>query len=143
MLMIVSSIGYVAFTNWRAIGKMKKQPQINAYLALDMVYINASVADKKYERPINPKLILLMDEKQGAIIDNDMLDPNADEIQAIIGALGNFVLNYGRPRSIMIRNKFIESVISDTCSQLKIKVKYEKNLKVIDEFARKLMRYER
>lgn len=120
------------------IAKMKKKPQVNRYLALDMVYLNASVADKKYDRPVNPKMILLMDEKQGVIIDNDMLDPYADEIQAIIGSLGNFVLNYGRPKTIFVRNIFIESVISDTCSQLKIKVKHVKTIKVIDEFVREL-----
>lgn len=123
------------------ISKMKKQDKIGVHLELDMVYMSVSVADKEYDRPANPKMIILLDQKQGAVIGNQMLPPGSDEVNPLIRILVDFIMEYGRPLTITVRNIFIESVIMDTCNQLGIKVKHTKNLKAVDGFMSEFKRY--
>ena len=120
------------------VAKMKKQKQSEAALELDIIYMNSAVKDKKFDRPVNPKLLLLMDHNQRNVIGQDMLTPEDDEVQAILNIFVNFIMQYGRPMEVHCRNPYIGSIIEELCKSLDVKMKEMKKLPAVDELAHEL-----
>ena len=121
--------------------KLKKQQRISVSLELDMTYLNSCITDKKYERPINPKLILLMDHASDAIVAQKMLTPENDETREILNLFISFVMEYGKPREINIRNPFIRSVLESTCKYCGIPLIMRRQLKAVDFFVDEFKRF--
>ncbi|NLK22253.1 MAG: hypothetical protein GX308_09330 [Epulopiscium sp.] len=119
--------------------KMKKQAKINILLELDMVYMNAYVRDGKYDRPINPKLLLLVDHSNGVVVGQSMLTPEHDEANEIFNIFIDFVMRYGRMTRIIIRNPYIASVLKDTCDYCDISLGTANQLPAVDTFINELM----
>ena len=114
--------------------KLKKQPKINAVLEIDMAYINSIITDKNYERPVNPKLLIMMDHLNDMVIGQHMLTPENNEIDIIINMFTDFVMKYGRPKQIIIRNPFIFSLLQDICEYCSISIVMRKLLRSVDSF---------
>ncbi|MDV3428350.1 MAG: hypothetical protein LIR50_15245 [Bacillota bacterium] len=114
--------------------KIKKQPKINAVLELDMAYMNSIITDKKYDRPVNPKLMLMMDHSNDMVIGQHMLTPENNEIDIIINMFINFVMKYGRPKQILIRNPLIFSLLVDICEYCSVSIAKRKLLRSVDSF---------
>lgn len=47
----------------------------------------------------------------------------------------------GRPKTIFVRDEYIESLLSDLCKRAEINLKIKGNLKCIDEFVRSFSRF--
>ncbi len=114
--------------------KLKRKTRIEEVLEFDMVYINVTIEDELYERPIRPKLLLLVEHYEGLIRGQHFFAPGSDEIQAIMELLINYIMEYGRPMEIYIRNPFIENILKHTCDICGIKLTMKKSLEVVDEF---------
>ena len=114
--------------------KMKRQNKIDAVLELDMAYLNKGISDKKYDRPMNAKLILLVDNVSGAVVGQEILAPDKDQVQAILNIFINFIMQYGKMNKICVRNPYIISIIEDLCKECDITIKKSKKLKALDMF---------
>lgn len=114
--------------------KLKKRPRIEAVLEFDMVYINVSIENEFYDRPIRPKLLLMVDHFEGLIVGKEFLVPECDEIEAVMELFINYIMDKGRPREIYIRNPFIENILKHTCDICGIRLSMRKALDVVDEF---------
>lgn len=114
--------------------KLKKRPRDEEVLEFDMIYLKISIEDERKERPIRPKLILIVDHYDGLIKGQSFFMPEDDEIQVIMELFINYIMEYGRPREVYIRNPFIENILKDTCDICGVKLIMKESLEVVDAF---------
>lgn len=114
--------------------KLKRKPRSEEVLEFDMIYIKVTIEDELYERPIRPKILLLVDHYEGLIIGQHFFVPGSDEIQGIMELFINYIMEFGRPLEFYIRNPFIENILKHTCGICGIKLTMKKSLDVVDEF---------
>lgn len=120
---------------------LKGQKKIIANLELDMLYVCTDVKDDKFDRPINPKIVLLADNIGGAIIQQEVLTPEDNEIQAVFRLLIGFIQHYGIPQKVYFRIPLIKHIIEDLCTELGIQIIKRKRLKAADKFKKEFLRF--
>lgn len=116
--------------------KLNKQKAIKDEIELDTLYLNAVITDEKFERPILPKLLILADVKSEMLIDKKMLSPEDNEVMEILDIVINYIFKAGKPKTIYVRDEYIESTLLDLCKRTKIRLKVKGGLRAIDTFAR-------
>ncbi len=79
-------------------------------------------------------MIVLSDCLSGSIIDYSTLNKEDDDAYEIIGCLINYITQMGRPKTIFVRDEYIQSLLTDLCKKTKIQLKVRNNLDFIDEF---------
>lgn len=113
--------------------RLKKQPRNTADIMMDFTYMNAAIADPKYDRPANPLLFLVMDTKSGMVIHTELMEPETPEIDAVLNYFISSVLQHGRMRVIRVRNPWVFSALSDVCALCGITLE-EDSLEMVDDF---------
>jgi len=116
--------------------RLNKLKETKDELELDTLYLNAVINDKEFEKPILAKLLILADNKKGIIIDQDVLSPKDDEIQSIFGIFINYLLQAGKPKTVYVRDRYIEDYLKDLCDRLGVSLKVKGYLRTIDSFER-------
>lgn len=114
--------------------KLKKSLRVDSILEIDMIYIKVSIEEDINERPIRPKLLLILDHYNGMIVGHQFLTPGNNEIAAVMELFINLLLKGGRPMEILLRNPLIESILKDTCEKCGIKLTMKRDLEVVDAF---------
>jgi hypothetical protein len=122
------------------IEKMKKQKYLKNAVEFDTAFINSVVEDKKYERPIMPKLLVIADSKTGIMLHYNVMLPEDDEIQQIVDFFIDFILSRGKPRTIYVRDEYMQDLLSDLCKRINIKILISEELPSIDMFAERIIR---
>lgn len=116
------------------ITKLSKEKCNNGKIEIDLLYLNTPINNKSLERPILPKMIVLIDCLSGSIIDYNILEQKDDDAYEIIGCLINYITQLGRPKTIFVRDYYIQSLLTDLCKKTKVQLKVKNNLDFIDEF---------
>ena len=106
----------------------------------DTVFINSVVEDKKYERPIMPKMIVIADSKTGIMLHFNIMLPEDDEIKQILDLFIDFIINTGKPKTIYVRDEYIHDLLSDLCKKINTKIIISEELPSIDMFAENIFR---
>lgn len=114
--------------------RLSNQKRIGAQLELDIVYLNSCVNDKKYDKPIMPRLCILVDASTGLLLDQNMVDPEDNDIDVVFDIVFNHILQVGRPKVIIVRDMYLQSILLDVCDKLKIELKINQRLEGIDQF---------
>lgn len=114
--------------------RLSNQESTKAKLELDIAYLNSSVNDKKYDKPVLPRLCILADIKTGILLDQTMVELEDEDIDIVLNTLFNYILQRGKPKTIYIRDIYIHSILFDVCKKLEIDLKINQNLKNIDRF---------
>ena len=70
------------------------------------------------------------------IIFHKMIGPNIDECDLVLGNLINFIMQYGIPKKIRVRDFYTNSILYDVCEELKIKLEISERLHGIYEFVK-------
>lgn len=123
------------------ISKLGKMKQNNQVWELDIAYLGSTINDRKFERPINGRICILGERKNGLIINQDFVSPLDDDIQVIFNVVIFPIFEYGRPTKILIRDDFIYYILKDLCDRVKIKLEVKGKLKVIDTFIREFSQF--
>lgn len=118
------------------VARLHKQKPTKDEIEIDTLFLNTVINDKKFDRPLLPKMLIIADHKSGMIIDQNMLLPEDDEVQEIIGSVINYFLKIGKPKTIYVRDEYIESLLCDLCKRTNVSLMIKGNLKEIDAFAR-------
>jgi hypothetical protein len=122
------------------IEKMKKQKYLKNAVEFDTAFINSVVEDKKYERPIMPKLLVIADSKTGIMLHYNVMLPEDDEIQQILDFFIDFILDKGKPKTIYVRDEYMQDLLSDLCKKINTKILISEELPSIDTFAESIIR---
>jgi hypothetical protein len=124
------------FTDELLLARLKKQKSTWSIIEIDTLFLNASIKDENYEKPILPVLLALADFRTGAIINQEMLMPGGDHVEAIIKMIVSYILEYGKPQKIFVRDEYMASILSDLCSKIKISLQEQSFLEALDEFTK-------
>ena len=95
--------------------KLQKKPLIDGELQMDFVYLNGSVREDGYDRPVNPLAFLVVDASSGMVVTVDLLGPDEDEIDSVLNFFVQFIEQYGRIRTVRARNPWVFSALQDLC----------------------------
>ncbi|MHB8963634.1 MAG: DUF7309 domain-containing protein [Saccharofermentanales bacterium] len=120
--------------------RLMNMPVKDLVLEMDMPYIGITLTDKKYERPVNPKLLLLVDHATEMILGQDFITPDVDEIKLIFDKLVYFISKTGRPKKILVRNPSIYYLIKEFCDSMKIRLEMTLKLPSTDSCMEELSR---
>lgn len=130
----------LVLTDEKLMQDLQKAKKNKHVLEADIVYLGASVNDKKYDRPGNPQLCLVGDSSSGMILKADMIeledDANVNLAEEIIG----FILTYGAPKEIRVSNVIVEATLEQICELCKIKLRRVKNLPIFTELLNGMIR---
>lgn len=97
------------------IDQMNSAPKNYRGLIIDLVFLNISISDKNFSRPINSLMFIVIDEESQMIIATHLLEPEEDEISLVLSFLIDYILKEGKPDRIFIRNPAIWSAIINIC----------------------------
>ena len=106
-------------------------------LEIDIV-LKAVINDKHFSKPLQPKMLTLAEAKSDMILSQDILSPKDDEVQKVLGIIVSYILNIGRPKTIYVRDEYMESLLADLCERFEINLKIKGKLKGIDTFVKSL-----
>lgn len=116
------------------VSRLKKKKATVTELEIDPVILGTIVNDKKFDRPVMPQLLVVADHKKGMILWHEMLTPEDDEMQIVLGTVIEYIMQMGRPKSIFVRDKRTQAILSDLCGRIGVPIKVKGSLKAIDSF---------
>jgi len=116
------------------INRLKKQKQDNSILELDIAYLNSTINDRGYDKPLIPRLFMLVDSSAGVILSQNMVTPEDDVVDVIFENVINYIIQRGRPKNIVVRDAYMASILIDLCEQTGIEVIESLKLHTLDEF---------
>ncbi len=122
------------------LAKIKKKNATGNEIELDTLYLRTIFQDKEIEKPFLGNLAILADHLDGIIIDQNMLTPKDDVIEYIFGMFINYVMEYGKPRIVYIRDEYIQDYLQDLCEKIGVSLKIRDNLRTIDMFEQEYLR---
>ncbi|MCD8039778.1 MAG: hypothetical protein LUE96_11955 [Lachnospiraceae bacterium] len=128
------NFGNLIITDKEMLTQLREAPHANAVLELEIIPLGVSVADKKYDRPINMMAAVIADAKSGTIISCKMAGPDEDVNIVLVNELLAFIDDVGAPREILVSNVILEAVIEQICDICGIKRKKVRRLKATGEF---------
>lgn len=121
------------------IASLRKCKRNDTCLEFDISYLPAPIRKSKDDRPYFPRFILLMSKNAGVVIDQHMADKDEAIEVDILDMLTRYILKYGKPSSINIRDDRVAVYIGDFCKKANIKLIEGKGIPVIDDFILGLM----
>ena len=114
------------------IKKLKNSNRIYCDLELDTIFMESIIEDKNFKRPIIPRLLLLTNHNDFNVYFQKLITTKDDEIQEMVSALINFILQYGVPKLVYVRDEYTKSILFNLCRKLKIKINIREKLNSID-----------
>lgn len=117
-------------SNHPMVKEMITKPSNNSIIEIDMDYIHATINANEggVNRPINPKLLLIMEQSSAMIFNQKMITPDIKEEQAIVDLLLDYISNYHRPKAIHFKLSFIGVILRDICKKLQVPLVQTKKL---------------
>lgn len=121
--------------------RLKKQKQNSSILELDIAYLNSTINDKGFDKPLIPRLCMLVDAKKGLILSQSMITPEDDVVDVLFKTVVHYIIQRGRPKSIVVRDAYMASILIDLCEQTGIEVIESPKLHTIDDFIKSFYQY--
>ena len=103
--------------------QLARMPKNGLVLLLDTAYLHGAMTDKrfeKYDRPVNPLLLLAVDQRNSRPLNVRLLSPEEEEGLAAARSLLLLVESVGRPEQILVRNPYIFMALGELCEALHI-----------------------
>lgn len=122
----------VSMARLRATSKTKNQ------IEADVLYLPIPFQEKSDEIPAYPQICLLADRSSGFIFENHIICDGEAEEAVVLSALDRYILQYGRPRLVYIRDEIVEGLIGDFCMKCGIQIRKTAGLPAIDSCVREL-----
>lgn len=116
------------------LAKLNKLKATRNEIELDTLYLNAVINDKEFEKPILGNLLIIADCKSGMLIDQNMLSPKDEVIEHIFGIFINYLMQKGKPKTVYVRDEYIQDCLKDLCERIGVLLKVKGKLRAIDTF---------
>jgi hypothetical protein len=117
------------------LARLKKQKVIPAQLELDVFYTNIRLNEQdEFDRPINPKMVVIAEHNDGYIIGQHLNNPNDNDPVTMLNLLLSFIIEYGKPEKIYVTNPSLICAAEDLCDNLNIDLITDVHLSAIESF---------
>jgi hypothetical protein len=87
--------------------RANNQKSTNIKLEFDIAYLNSSIKDKNYDKPIATRICILADVKTNMVLDQFMIEPKDNEVKAVFDMAFNYIMQRGKPKTIIVRDTYI------------------------------------
>lgn len=115
------------------VARLKKQKMLPNDIELDVACVYMPFDDENFDRPIIPKAFVIADCKTSEIIERVIVSKEEVEKEdIIISKLVAYIMQYGRPKKIYVRDVEMQILLSDLSKKLRIVVEPIGQLPVID-----------
>lgn len=135
------NFGNFVITDEELLEELSKVPQKTFSLEADVRPMGAAVSDKKYDKPANPAMSILVEANTEMIISCEMNEPNEDAMVSLAESVIGFIFKAGAPKEIRVSNIIVKAALEQICETCGIKLKRVKHLKGIDGFWMAMKRY--
>ncbi len=122
------------------IAKLAKLAATDNEIELDTLYLNAAIEDKEFDKPFLANLLIIADRGSGMIVNQTMLTPKDKIIDNVLGIFVDYLMQMGKPKTVYIRDEFMEDYLKDLCNRINITLKVKGKLKVLDAVEKELSR---
>ena len=119
--------------------KLRKCKRTDTCLEFDSSYLPAPIQEKRDDRPYFPRFALLVSKNTGLIVDQHMADKDEAIEADILDMLTRYIIKYGRPSSIYIRDNRASEYIGDFCKKANVRLIVGKGVPLIDGIICELM----
>jgi hypothetical protein len=131
-------LGELVFKDELLLKRLQNKPNNNVSVEMDILYLPTPVQDKPDETPYFPRLLVLLDRKNGILLDQKLLDIKIKNEDAVTDALINYISKYGKPSKVFVRDRYFVRYVDSLCSQLGVSITFGKGMLGIDEFAEQM-----
>lgn len=121
--------------------QLARKKKTGAQIDFDATFMPSPVQESKGKRPYFPRLLLVMDRREGLVLDQHIMDPAEDFGPALIDMLSGYVRKNGKPLAIHVRDTRIGAYIEDFCSKVGVKLVDDKGVPAIDAFLESLFEH--
>lgn len=118
--------------------RLQNKPKNNISVEMDILYLPTPVQDKPDETPYFPRLLVMLDRKNGILLDQKLFDKKIKNEDAVTDSLIHYISEYGKPGKLFVRDRYFVRYIDSLCSQLGVSIMFGKGLPSIDEFAEQM-----
>lgn len=118
--------------------KLKEQRQTNQELAIELAYLQTEIRDQEYDRPLCPRVLIVMDWKRDMILNMDLMRPEDYEIDVILNFFIPYVLSNGRMKKIRARNPWVFAALIEICEYCGIEL-VKTGLGKVDNILKEMM----
>ena len=116
---------------------VSKWKKLDSSWELDIVFMRSLIDDEKYDRPLAPHMLLIMDHETGAPVYQDLLEPECGSAQ-LCQQISAVMAEYGRPKEIIVPGPVMKEILSvlDTSGQVPVRIA---KLRHLDRFASEML----
>ncbi|MCL2643763.1 MAG: SEC-C metal-binding domain-containing protein [Candidatus Bathyarchaeota archaeon] len=119
---------------------LKKKECNNAKLEFELMYMPIPVQENEKDRPRLPCFLLLADKIGGGAIDQHMTE-DGDVERSILEMLSYYIVQFGRPLSIHVRNEHVGCYLADFCQKIGVEIVEGKGVPTVDHLLENMLSF--
>jgi len=112
--------------------RLDNRPRIEAELEMDVAWMGSTIVDPSFERPICLRVAMIAERENGLVVDQHVPTPDQGDAECMLRQLVAFILKYGKPKTIYVRDAFSANILADSCEHLEIGLVIWPQLDIID-----------
>jgi hypothetical protein len=117
---------------------LRFKKQLKNAVEIENLYFPQVLERNEEGVPLLMRLGVIVNNKSGVILDQRFLGAGEDGERQMLDMFINFVVDQGRPETVMVRDKFAAATLKDFCGKIGVKLVHSKGLPKVDEFVRSL-----
>jgi hypothetical protein len=104
----------------------------------ETLYLPQGIKTNDGGAPALMRILILVDNKTGIILDQRFLDIDDDENNRMIDMLFYYMKDHGRVKTLMVRDTFATWPLKDFCEKIGVHLVHSKGMPAIDRFSKDL-----
>jgi hypothetical protein len=110
-------------------------------IEIDTLYFPVAIGENKEGAPVLMRWIVFVDESKGIVMDQYLLEPEEAVIETTINQLYEFIKQYTRPKTLLVRTAWDAAILEDFCKKLKIELIHSEGLPFIDDVIEEMLKH--
>lgn len=121
--------------------RLKKKKSSFSVIEADVIYLPTIIDDDRFEGPILPRFLTVVDEKREYIIEQYPLKPSDNYLELLFKIIVNYIMNNDKPKKIIFRNFDAMFAFEDFFRELGIITEVKDELIVIDKITSDMLEH--
>lgn len=124
----------LVLTDEALVNELKTCNRSTYILEIDSNYLGTAYEDERYTRPLNPNICTVCDAKTGMVLRADMIEPEENAGIFLAENVVDFILRFGAPQAIRIKNVILKAALEQLCELAEIKLERLARLDATEKF---------
>lgn len=119
--------------------RLKKKKSSFSVIEADVIYLPTIINDDRFEGPILPRVLTVVDEKREYIIEQYLLKPSDNYLEILFKIIVNYIISNEKPKKIIFRNFEAMFAFEDFLRELGIITEVKDELIAIDKITEDML----